>query len=60
MNLKATCIHPPTSQGQTYMVVHYEHKKNNLLVITPISLPYNNQLNNSIDQIQEMIVITFT
>lgn len=42
------------------MVVHYENKKNNLLVITLISLPYNNQLNDSIDQIQEMIIITFT
>jgi hypothetical protein len=54
-------MHPSTNfTSQTYIVAHYEHKKNHLLVITLISLPYNNQSNNSIDQIQKMIVITFT
>jgi hypothetical protein len=32
-------------------MAHYEHDKNNLLVITMISLSYNNQWNNPNDEI---------
>jgi hypothetical protein len=41
-------------------MVHCEHNKSNLLIITLISLPYNNWWNNPNDQIQEMHVITPT
>jgi len=37
------------------MVVCYEYNKNNLLIITSISLPYNNEQNNLNDQIQKCL-----
>jgi hypothetical protein len=37
------------------MVVCYEYNKNNLLVITSISLPYNNEQNNPNDQSQKIL-----
>jgi hypothetical protein len=37
------------------MVVYYEYKKNNLQVITSISLPYNNEENNPNDQFQKCV-----
>jgi hypothetical protein len=37
------------------MVVCYEYNKKNLLVITSISLPYNNEQNNPNDQIQKCL-----
>jgi hypothetical protein len=57
LDLNSRHLHASTHQVlgcQPHRVAHCEHDKNNLLVVTLVSLLYMNEWNNLDDQIQEM------